>query len=515
MERSNQQRRRPSAAARRRPEKARAISSDRILRTAYMIAGLIIAAVLFVVLFSVLTGGGQFRSRVQAAGSIDYAANELYIWDGEGIPSAYSFLNESSRALVHEARYVQVPDTAVGTQNVAILLQLNDGTIRTENAVLAIREPIIHWEIGTDAVPAQLLGSRYENAVFSEPLSDFKEIGSYPITVIENEKELPFTLVVEDTQAPTVTLKENLTFYINQKLKPEDFIEAYEDVSKVEFHLSEAPPTFSEGEEQIELIATDAAGNSATYNVNYTVAGDGLPPELKGVTKKMQTLAGLPVDYLYGVTAEDEKDGEVEVTAEEPANFSIRTAGTYKIKLSAKDIAGNEAAETVELTVLPSIDDVEKLSTDDMLRIGSYEIRKLEQKTSPENRKDFAKAIFDCVQSHLFYSDTHDVSEWHIAAVEALYNGYGDCHSYYALSRLLLTCGGFENMPVEKVKNYEGDSAHYWNLVKVNGAWYHFDATPRVNSDGFFLFTDEKLDAFSARNGNCFNRDTSLYPATP
>ncbi|MBP0988056.1 MAG: hypothetical protein J6S92_07240, partial [Oscillospiraceae bacterium] len=56
---------------------------------------------------------------------------------------------------------------------------------------------------------------------------------------------------------------------------------------------------------------------------------------------------------------------------------------------------------------------------------------------------------------------------------------------------------------------------HFWNLVRVNGAWYHFDACPYCGGNDFFLWTDAQIDAFSAANGNCFERDKSLYPVTP
>gem|GEM_PF-1691046 len=514
MERSNQYKRRKPAPKRRGSARGNALSSDNILKTAYILAGLIITAVLVMVLLAVVTGSGQMRNTVQAAGSLDYAANDMYVWEGEGLPAADAFLNDSTRSLVREARYLLAPDTAAGKQNIAILMQLEDGTTRTENAVLYIREPVIHWEIGTEATITDLLGSKYADAVLSEPLSNFTEIGTYPVTVTIRDKALPFSLVAEDTQPPVVTLKENLNFYLNQKLTFEDFIADCSDISEVEYHFSENPMTITEGEKQLQLIATDAAGNSATYDLAYTVSGDGLPPEIKGL-EKMQTIMGLQTDCLYNVTAEDENDGEVEVTAELPGNFNIRTAGTYTVKYTAKDKSGNTAEETSQLIVLPSLDDVDDLTEDDVLRIGNYLIRELEEDHDSSDRKAFAKAIFDCVQRHVTYYDTHNDEDWEHAAVCALYNGFGDCRSYYAVSRLLLTCGGFENMEVEKVKNYEGDSAHFWNLVKVNGAWYHFDATPRVNSDGFFLYTDDQLDKFSAWNGNCFNRDKSLYPATP
>ena len=68
------------------------------------------------------------------------------------------------------------------------------------------------------------------------------------------------------------------------------------------------------------------------------------------------------------------------------------------------------------------------------------------------------------------------------------------------------------------MKNYEGDSNHYWSLVSLDDGetWYHFDSTPRMGTgDDFCLVTDAFLDAYSAAHKNCHNRDKTLYPATP
>ena len=91
---------------------------------------------------------------------------------------------------------------------------------------------------------------------------------------------------------------------------------------------------------------------------------------------------------------------------------------------------------------------------------------------------------------------------------------HGDCYSYFALNKLMLQRLGIPTIDVEKVKNHEGDTRHYWLLVSIDDGqtYYHMD---NVWSMGLCLVTDQQLDDFSARHKNCFNRDVSLYPATP
>lgn len=487
--------------------------SDSMMKAAYIFGGGLIVAVLGLVAISVATGKGESKS-VQAAGGMDYAVSRLDLWEGEEIPPADAFLYENTRSLVTDARYLVIPEEKTGDQDVAIIMQLTDGTTRTENAVLAVKERVLHYELGSDTTAQELLGRGFEDAEVSKPLKELSEIGSYPLTVTNNGREKDFTVIVQDTVAPVMTFRDNLSFYTHQKLTVVDFVQSCDDQSAVEYHFAGEPDTMTEGIHEVTLVVTDAAGNSATAEVQYKVEGDGEPPVFEGIGD-MRTIAGIPLSYKRGVTATDGSDGEVEFTASEPEDFSYRKAGTYVITYTAEDKAGNVAEATAKLVVLPAITDIEKLTSDDVFRIGDKIIEGIKQNTNQKDQKAFARAIYNYVQEHMFYSDNKEILDWQHAAVLAIYNGYGDCRNYYAFARLLLTCGDFENMTVEKEKTAEWQNNHYWNLVKINGAWYHFDTTPRFDVSDFFMWTDAQMDNYSARNDNCFYRDKSLYPPTP
>ncbi|MBQ8922734.1 MAG: transglutaminase domain-containing protein [Oscillospiraceae bacterium] len=487
-------------------------SGSKFKRTAFALVGSAILLGLCAVLITMIfTGGNSINAQTSV---LDYAKSELTIWNGEPLPTADDFLNDNTRSLVDSARYLVVPGTDSGDQNIAILMQLGDGTTRTENAVLTIREPVITWELGTAATSAELLGEEYSDAVLSVSLSDIKAVGSYDITVRTHGKELPFTLVAQDTTAPVVKIYDTLSFYVHQEISAKDFVESCEDLSAVEYHFSEEPTTMLQGTYSTQLIVTDASGNSTTCEITYAVSGDGEPPVISGVTD-MTTIVGIPVSYLHGVTANDTHDGEVAVTAKEQEGFSLRKAGDYTVTFSAQDEAGNVATETATLHVLPSIDEdvIEQITEDDVLRMGDYIVQSIDHEG--DTSRQYLRKLYNYVQGHMVYHGSSQRYEWYQSAAVALYQGYGDCRNYYGFGRLLLTCAGFENMMVEKVKPYEGATNHYWSLVNVDGAWYHFDTTPRYKVSDFFLWTDAQMDAFSAKNNQCFNRDKSLYPATP
>ena len=122
------------------------------------------------------------------------------------------------------------------------------------------------------------------------------------------------------------------------------------------------------------------------------------------------------------------------------------------------------------------------------------------------------------MRSHYTYSGHSDKTDWMQGAWVMMDQGEGDCFNYFALTKLLLERCDIPNIDVRKVRNYEGDSDHFWSLVSVDGGntYYHLDTTPRVGpGDDFCLVTDAFLDAYSDANKGCHNRDKSLYPATP
>lgn len=127
-------------------------------------------------------------------------------------------------------------------------------------------------------------------------------------------------------------------------------------------------------------------------------------------------------------------------------------------------------------------------------------------------RLEQARAVFDYVHDHIIYTGHSDKSDWKTGAYTGLTTGKGDCFTYYAVSRALLTALGIDNLAVERVG---GETRHFWNLVNCGG-WYHFDACPRSSKLPPFLsfmFTDRQAADFTAEAGrNYYDFDGSLLP---
>lgn len=112
-----------------------------------------------------------------------------------------------------------------------------------------------------------------------------------------------------------------------------------------------------------------------------------------------------------------------------------------------------------------------------------------------------AKAVWDFTKGGIRYTGDSDKSDWKSGAYTGLTTRKGDCFTYYAVSRALLTELEIDNLTVTRVG---GISSHYWNLVNCGDGWYHFDATPRSSklpSFVSFMFTDEEAADYTVRVG--------------
>lgn len=235
-------------------------------------------------------------------------------------------------------------------------------------------------------------------------------------------------------------------------------------------------------------------------------------PQIIGV-RDIAVYAGDPVSYLEAVTARDAHDGLVEVSVDNSA-VNPDVPGTYEVSYFAQDASGNTVTRKASVTVLARGEGYVDMET-----IHAAADAVLEQIIcSGSGPKEQVGAIYTWAHDSLRYGGHTDRTDWYQAAYTMLTTGRGDCYGYFAATKLLLERLDIPNIDVEKVKNSESDSSHFWSLVSIDGgeSYFHFDATPRIGqTQDFCLVTDAILDAYSDANKGSHNRDTSLYPATP
>ena len=114
-----------------------------------------------------------------------------------------------------------------------------------------------------------------------------------------------------------------------------------------------------------------------------------------------------------------------------------------------------------------------------------------------DNMNDYQKekAIHDYIVLNVKYDTT--LTEH--TAYAALAKGEAVCQGYSLLAYKMLNKAGIETRIIEGTAR----ELHLWNLVKLDGKWYHLDCTwddPLPNRDGyisykFFNLTDEQISA--------------------
>lgn len=127
------------------------------------------------------------------------------------------------------------------------------------------------------------------------------------------------------------------------------------------------------------------------------------------------------------------------------------------------------------------------------------------------SQRQKAEAIYSWVRGHIRYVNHSEKGDWVKSAYDGFRTKRGDCYTYYSVSLALLTRVGIPCIEVVRT-----DGHHWWELVQIDGQWYHFDTTPRAAGGTFCLLTDAELAAYSNGVGKgSHNFDRSLYPPTP
>lgn len=259
------------------------------------------------------------------------------------------------------------------------------------------------------------------------------------------------------------------------------------------------------------LVSSGSAYSGITFS-EPDPPSDQTAPVIAG-TRDLTVYAGNTISYLSGVTATDDCDPAPKITVDSSC-VDLSTPGEYEVVYTAKDASGNISRVTVLVTVIEQPEYFVDLDTIYAAADAKLEEIIRENATVRQQVHD----IYAWARLNLRYGGHSDRTDWQQTAYTMLTVGQGDCFGYYAVTKLLFERLGIPNIDVQKVRNFQGDSDHFWSLVSLDGgeSWYHFDSTPRAgDGDDFCLVTDAFIDAYSDAHNGSHNRDKSLYPATP
>lgn len=342
---------------------------------------------------------------------------------------------------------------------------------------------------------------------------DMSVEGDYEIELYVDGTVHTSLMRVRDTVPPKA---EPVNMSLNAGMKPsaEFLIKNVRDVGKVTAAFQHEPDWNKGGKVTVNVVITDAAGNSSVVPVELTIHTDVVPPVIEGAMDRVFYVGD---SIVYTGAYEDHLGNQYpEVTAydtESAVTFTVNRdkvdtskSGVYPVIYSAVDAVGNITNVEVKFTLLDKpVATVEPKVVYDLARKILDEIT-----TEDMTDMEVAFAIYRWTSYNIGYVNSSDKTSWIDAAYQAFTQYCGDCYNYFAAAKALYEVAGIENVDV--VKSDTSHSSHYWSLINLGEGWYHVDCTPRINPGQFFMNTDAELEAYSSANHNSHIFDGSLYP---
>lgn len=328
--------------------------------------------------------------------------------------------------------------------------------------------------------------------------NEFNTVRDYDVDLTMFGYPLECLVSVRDTTPPNATPAE-VKLYLGNTASAGSFIQNAYDLSGVTSAFESVPDFSTEGTRNVNIILSDSQGNSTVVASSLTVARDTEPPVISGSTSRSIEI-GTSAAYRQGVQVSDNADPSPTLTIDSSA-VDLNTLGTYPVTYTASDKNGNSRSVTGYITVFEVTREYVDSIADEVLR-GII--------TGGMTNRDKCRAIYKWIRSNILYTSSGGKE----SVTRGAYNGFrlkkGDCYTFYSTAEVLLTRAGLENQRITRVG---GATNHYWNLVYIDDAWYHFDTNPGTDHADTCLFTDTRAKELTASRGReYYTYDETLYP---
>lgn len=312
-------------------------------------------------------------------------------------------------------------------------------------------------------------------------------------------------LVIADTTPPTGEAVIQELMSVDPIPEAEKCITRIEDKTPVTASWVEKPDISAGGEFVATAKLTDAGGNETIIYVPLSVTRDSVPPVIEGY-RDLSIIVGETISYRTGIVVTDnyDKNPTLEV---DTSGVNLNKPGDYKAILKAYDFTGNKSEVEINVKIKPK---PKNYIEPDMVYAQAKEI--YEKITKPEmNDMEKALQIVWWVRQNIRFTVKIKPKSWTEGAYYGFKDRRGNCLSSASCVKAMLDVAGIENMFVTRWP-YKV-AKHYWNYVKIDGQWYHCDATWRQNYDSyFFMYTTKELLAFWHDGWNGFEFDRQKYP---
>ena len=257
------------------------------------------------------------------------------------------------------------------------------------------------------------------------------------------------------------------------------------------------------GEYPVQILAGDQILPSKI------VIGDAEAPIV--AADDIYVTVGGSVAYKKAVRAYDNVDASDSLTIEITRDgVDLNTEGEYTYTATVTDAAGNTASDTGIIHVLAA--DANVANIDEVNDLADAVLEKILK--DGMTKKEIIKAIYDWIRKNTRYTTYDQESDYVLGAYDGFTDHAGNCFTYAAMAKYLLTRAGIDNIDIVKVVPEDSTDipTHFWNLVNIGDGWYHYDVTPRKDGSTFFYITDAKLREYSDNHNYTHRYDESLYP---
>lgn len=411
--------------------------------------------------------------------------------------AAEDFISEVSDPSGFTAAFLEPPEISDVYRDVAVKILVSDshGNKTTGDCTLSYTwlRSSFTLELGSTLSKADiLLGEGVDEALVDQTLIDAINaggVGTYTVTSQQGDVSRSCTVTVADTVAPSLELQ-SVTIFEDQQAEAGDFVVSAEDASgQVSCELLTEPVFGTAGTQTVKIQAEDASGNVTQLETTLEILAD-QGPVFSGLEDIVLTKYAVP-SYTQGVTATDDRDGQVEFTVDS-SQVKLEKAGTYFITYSAVDSTGHETSMKRRIVVENDAGDTAVLVAQMAAQCGD----------DPVSMTDF-------VRSRIAY----DGSDW--GGEDPVYHGFtvgkGNCVVSAQCLLSLLEYKGYNAQLIWVKEEYE---PHYWVIVEIEpGVWRHVDATRGVLHSKYDLMTDAMRLETLFGYGHQRYWDTSLWPA--
>ena len=250
---------------------------------------------------------------------------------------------------------------------------------------IKIKSEVVTYELGSevstlpdDYLTGNALAMQVIRMDMSEVLTG--QAGTYEVTVQHGFQKEKFSIVIQDTTAPELILKqEDFYLEVGELYDAEHFVENACDLSgEVELKITlfmkgqatgDRICCGSAGKRLVKITASDCYGNETTCMVE---AMADTPPEISGYKEFYVAQGNNVVFSTENITAMDAVDGDLSDELElDISGIDLNTEGIYEVVYSATDRYGFSTEVAVGVNVL-SAEEVQDL-------INTHQINRLEQ----------------------------------------------------------------------------------------------------------------------------------------